>query len=99
MIVAGDNISIEPGEIVTVTLQATVNSGTEGATAINTVNIEAISFAGVSDTVSNNVIAPVDPCTDGTTAGMITANDPDADGINNVCDLDNDNDGINHPPP
>ncbi|KEZ91960.1 hypothetical protein IL45_14845, partial [Nonlabens ulvanivorans] len=33
-------------------------------------------------------------CTDGATAGMVTANDPDADGINNVCDLDDDNDGI-----
>jgi len=36
----------------------------------------------------------VDPCTDGATFGVITANDPDADGINNICDLDDDNDGI-----
>ncbi|MDP5094155.1 MAG: Ig-like domain-containing protein, partial [Polaribacter sp.] len=36
----------------------------------------------------------VDPCTDGAIFGVVTANDPDADGINNVCDLDDDNDGI-----
>jgi len=35
-----------------------------------------------------------DPCTDGAIVGTATANDPDADGINNICDLDDDNDGI-----
>jgi len=35
-----------------------------------------------------------DPCTYGATVGTPTANDPDGDGINNVCDLDDDNDGI-----
>ncbi|MAD95987.1 MAG: hypothetical protein CMB99_01535, partial [Flavobacteriaceae bacterium] len=35
-----------------------------------------------------------DPCTDGATVGTPTANDPDGDGINNECDLDDDNDGI-----
>ncbi|WP_298780224.1 T9SS type A sorting domain-containing protein [uncultured Polaribacter sp.] len=35
-----------------------------------------------------------DPCTDGAIVGTVTANDPDADGINNICDLDDDNDGI-----
>ena len=35
-----------------------------------------------------------DPCTFGATVGTPTANDPDADGINNACDLDDDNDGI-----
>ena len=35
-----------------------------------------------------------DPCTDGAIVGTPTVNDPDADGINNVCDLDDDNDGI-----
>jgi len=39
-------------------------------------------------------LTELDPCTDGAIAGTITANDPDADGINNVCDLDDDNDGI-----
>ncbi|WP_240487997.1 PA14 domain-containing protein, partial [Polaribacter vadi] len=41
-------------------------------------------------------VTPVvsNPCTDGATVGVVTANDPDADGINNICDLDDDNDGI-----
>ncbi|WP_272150411.1 proprotein convertase P-domain-containing protein, partial [Tenacibaculum aiptasiae] len=36
----------------------------------------------------------VDPCTNGAIVGTPTANDPDGDGINNECDLDDDNDGI-----
>jgi len=41
------------------------------------------------------VVTPTsDPCTEGATVGLITANDPDANGINNICDLDDDNDGI-----
>ncbi|WP_339685834.1 hypothetical protein [uncultured Nonlabens sp.] len=51
------------------------------------------SCAATSDDVTFTV-TPGDPCTDGATAGVVTANDPDADGINNVCDLDDDNDGI-----
>jgi hypothetical protein len=39
-------------------------------------------------------LTTVDACTDGATVGVVTTNDPDADGINNVCDLDDDNDGI-----
>ncbi|MCG8808476.1 hypothetical protein G1K70_10000, partial [Tenacibaculum finnmarkense] len=35
-----------------------------------------------------------DPCKTGAILGTVTANDADADGINNVCDLDDDNDGI-----
>jgi len=38
--------------------------------------------------------AAADPCTDGATAGTVTVNDPDADGINNTCDVDDDNDGV-----
>jgi len=41
-----------------------------------------------------NATLNADPCINGATAGIVTANDPDADGINNVCDLDDDNDGI-----
>ncbi|MDD7914769.1 DUF6923 family protein [Polaribacter ponticola] len=35
-----------------------------------------------------------DPCTDGAIVGTPTLNDTDGDGVNNVCDLDDDNDGI-----
>ena len=45
-------------------------------------------------TLTISVAVAVDPCTDGAIAGTVTANDPDADGINNFCDLDDDNDGI-----
>ncbi|SMC57271.1 Ig-like domain-containing protein [Cellulophaga tyrosinoxydans] len=41
--------------------------------------------------ISNLVI---DPCTYGAIVGTPTAEDPDADGINNSCDFDDDNDGI-----
>jgi hypothetical protein len=46
----------------------------------------------IDDEVKTNIAA--DPCTDGATAGTPTANDTDGDGINNICDLDDDNDGI-----
>jgi len=49
---------------------------------------------GASSDQGNLQITVVDPCTNGATAGVVTANDPDADGINNVCDTDDDNDGI-----
>lgn len=44
-------------------------------------------FSEVSITIS-------DPCSFGATVGIVTANDFDADGINNECDDDDDNDGI-----
>lgn len=47
-----------------------------------------------TDDVTFTVTAISDPCTVGATVGVVTANDPDADGINNICDLDDDNDGI-----
>ncbi len=39
-------------------------------------------------------IAICNPCLSGATKGIPTENDPDGDGINNDCDLDDDNDGI-----
>ncbi|WP_055434679.1 LamG-like jellyroll fold domain-containing protein [Lacinutrix algicola] len=36
----------------------------------------------------------IDYCVDGAILGTATTNDPDGDGLNNSCDLDNDNDGI-----
>ncbi len=44
--------------------------------------------------VFNSDTPPITKCTLGAIAGTVTANDPDADGINSVCDLDDDNDGI-----
>ena len=42
--------------------------------------------------VTENIVTDI--CTDGAIVGTVTANDIDGDGINNVCDLDDDNDGI-----
>ncbi|PKG52167.1 hypothetical protein CXF54_06325, partial [Olleya sp. 1-3] len=47
-----------------------------------------------TETRSATLTALPDPCTDGAIVGTVTANDPDADGINSACDLDDDNDGI-----
>ncbi|NJN49953.1 MAG: T9SS type A sorting domain-containing protein [Polaribacter sp.] len=52
------------------------------------------SCASTSDDVTFTVTPVSNPCTDGAILGTPTANDPDADGINNGCDLDDDNDGI-----
>ncbi|MBU3009852.1 T9SS type A sorting domain-containing protein [Polaribacter vadi] len=41
-----------------------------------------------------SLIGKNDPCTDGAIIGTPTANDTDGDGVNNICDLDDDNDGI-----
>ncbi|AUC79330.1 hypothetical protein CW736_08015 [Nonlabens sp. MB-3u-79] len=49
--------------------------------------------SGSEDMFFDNIIL-TDPCTNGAIVGTPTANDPDADGINNNCDLDDDNDGI-----
>ncbi|WP_026775622.1 SdrD B-like domain-containing protein [Polaribacter sp. Hel_I_88] len=52
--------------------------------------------AATTDDVTFTVtpVATADPCTVGAIVGTPTANDPDGDGINNECDLDDDNDGI-----
>ncbi|RZN82536.1 MAG: DUF4347 domain-containing protein, partial [Winogradskyella sp.] len=47
------------------------------------------------DTATVTVNMLPDPCTDGaSTDGNPTASDTDGDGLNDICDLDNDNDGI-----
>ncbi|WP_147678820.1 DUF7933 domain-containing protein [Algibacter pacificus] len=43
---------------------------------------------------TDSEITPIDPCVYGATEGMSTAKDPDGDGINNICDEDDDNDGL-----
>ena len=50
--------------------------------------------AKVIDGNGANSICFADPCTIDAIVGTPTANDPDGDGINNNCDLDDDNDGI-----
>ena len=47
-----------------------------------------------TDDVTFSVTVQDNICTSGATVGNPTANDPDGDGINNICDLDDDNDGI-----
>jgi len=44
--------------------------------------------------VNSATLNTFDLCTQGAIVGTVTANDPDADGLNNICDLDDDNDGI-----
>ncbi|MCG1036972.1 LamG-like jellyroll fold domain-containing protein [Polaribacter sargassicola] len=51
----------------------------------------SVSVGTVLKTVNFGIVYE---CTNGATEGVVTANDPDADGINNICDLDSDNDGI-----
>ena len=46
------------------------------------------------DDVTFSVTIQENICTIGAIEGVVTINDPDADGINNICDLDDDNDGI-----
>ncbi len=52
------------------------------------------SCASTSDDVTFLVTSDVSPCSDGAIVGTPTLNDTDGDGINNICDLDDDNDGI-----
>ncbi|SEC17387.1 gliding motility-associated C-terminal domain-containing protein [Tenacibaculum sp. MAR_2009_124] len=84
------------------------NTGVYSGVTTSTLNISNVT--GLSGKVYNLVIThpnaacvgiqnsailtESDPCSDGATIGTPTANDPDGDGINNVCDLDDDNDGI-----
>ncbi|WP_043706410.1 proprotein convertase P-domain-containing protein, partial [Tenacibaculum ovolyticum] len=50
---------------------------------------------GTIDSFFIEICTPTSPCTDNaSTDGNPTASDSDGDGINNVCDLDDDNDGI-----
>ncbi len=67
-------------------------SGATGASA----NTENNTLSGImtSGITAIGIGKYSDPCTDGTIVGTPTANDPDGDGINDVCDLDDDNDGI-----
>ncbi|PQJ78674.1 hypothetical protein BTO18_05505 [Polaribacter porphyrae] len=59
-----------------------------------TANTSSITLGVGEDNTAQDFGYYGNPCTLGATVGVVTANDPDADGINNICDLDDDNDGI-----
>ncbi|MDN3492543.1 DUF7507 domain-containing protein [Winogradskyella bathintestinalis] len=75
-----------------------VNGFTGTATLLYTVkddySVDSIPVPATSNQATLSVTVDVDPCLDGAIVGTVTANDPDADGINNICDVDDDNDGI-----
>ncbi|ARV15768.1 DUF4347 domain-containing protein [Polaribacter sp. SA4-12] len=56
--------------------------------------LDGVSNPGTSNQATLTVTVLNTTCTEGATVGTATANDPDGDGINNICDLDDDNDGI-----
>ncbi|WP_452601560.1 beta strand repeat-containing protein, partial [Pontimicrobium sp. MEBiC06410] len=88
MVTSGDAITLQPGEIMTVTFDVTVDANASG-TLTNTANAIADSMVTpATDTASNNVIG--NPC-NATTSGNP---DNDNDNVSDICDLDNDNDGI-----
>jgi hypothetical protein len=49
-------------------------------------------YVDTDDVIITTIVS--NPCTDGAIVGTPTANDTDGDGVNNICDLDDDNDGI-----
>ncbi len=75
-------------EPLTISSGAVMNSGKVIGANYNLGNIPSV----IDQTIS--ICNTLNPCSDGAVAGIITQNDADGDGINNVCDLDDDNDGI-----
>ncbi|WP_417431877.1 PA14 domain-containing protein [Halpernia sp.] len=92
MVITGDGVILQPGKTLTVTFKALVGNTAVGSVA-NTATAAADNVTGtVSATATNFVI---NPCKDGaSTDGTSTATDSDGDGFNDICDLDDDNDGI-----
>ncbi|WP_396601720.1 Ig-like domain-containing protein [Algibacter sp. R77976] len=89
MVIPLDAIILEPGETMSVTFDVTVDAGASG-TLTNNVNVGADGSPVFSDNVSNTVIAVPDPC-DAVASGNP---DNDGDGVSDICDEDDDNDGI-----
>ncbi|KJD36499.1 hypothetical protein PW52_04935, partial [Tamlana sedimentorum] len=95
----GPNLDIEYISGGTAAQKANVYStfnGTELANVSKACEIYGNCSASL-DTVGGTCADPdanVDVCSSGTIIGTPTENDPDADGIINSCDLDDDNDGI-----
>ncbi len=77
-----------PAGVTTSELTQTFDSDGTG-----TANTSDVTLAAGEDNVDQD-FAYVSVCRVGASVGVVTANDPDADGINNECDLDDDNDGI-----
>ncbi|MCG8784156.1 DUF642 domain-containing protein, partial [Tenacibaculum finnmarkense] len=87
---------------------ALTNTGVYSTVTTATLNISDVKGLGGSvyylkvthadnvciESVGSATLSVFDPCKIGAILGTVTANDPDADGINNVCDSDDDNDGI-----
>ncbi|MCG8820892.1 hypothetical protein G1K72_08765, partial [Tenacibaculum finnmarkense] len=87
---------------------ALTNTGVYSTVTTATLNISDVKDLGGSvyylkvthadnvciESVGSATLSVFDPCKIGAILGTVTANDPDADGINNVCDSDDDNDGI-----
>lgn len=71
-------------------------SQTFDADGIGTANSSSFTLTiGENNTVQDFGYQKVsNSCTDGAILGTPTADDPDGDGINNICDEDDDNDGI-----
>ncbi len=94
MVLDTDNITLRSTEKLIVTFDVTVDADTYDATLTNTATANSIDLLSpVSDTAENTTIS--NPCTDGaSTDGSPTATDKDGDGVNNACDVDDDNDGI-----
>ncbi|CAA0170017.1 DUF11 domain-containing protein [Tenacibaculum maritimum] len=94
MVLASDNVSLRSAEKMTITFDAIVNSNAYGETLLNRATVNSVDLiSAVSDTAQNTVI--VNPCVNGaSTNGVPTVTDKDGDGINNTCDVDDDNDGV-----
>jgi uncharacterized repeat protein (TIGR01451 family) len=85
----------------TLTAPCATNQNNTGTVSLNIVGgntntwvrILTSNDSGSEDMFFNDIIL-TESCTNGAIVGTPTANDPDADGINNICDIDDDNDGI-----
>ncbi|WP_158977032.1 Ig-like domain-containing protein [Cellulophaga sp. L1A9] len=72
-----------------------LNAMVSSLTIDTTVNLPFLGLGANDDTVEfvlSNLV--INPCTYGAIVGTPTALDIDGDGVNNSCDLDDDNDGI-----
>ena len=88
MVVSSDAVTLQPGEKLTVTFDVIVNVGATG-TLINTANASADGVSTPVAPATTSIVVAIDPCS--VASGNV---DTDGDGITDICDLDDDNDGI-----